>query len=241
MDNQVKTSDEAEQSPSTTKVPWVSLAIGLSTSLVLTTLFWIPSIAGNLLPSNIVARNVASQLVDWGFAISLIIVVLFGERKDIASMGFKPFTFETLYTAFGLVGFFFIGMIAWRLLVSPWFPDISLPAGQAATGELPEHFFLWFAPFALITASFAEEIIYRGYAMERLLTHFKNPLIALVLPHTAFALYHLKDGFENAVMLFFIGWIFTWYYYKSRNLTLLILAHFIIDLLAIVGRIAGIH
>lgn len=52
---------------------------------------------------------------------------------------------------------------------------------------------------------------------------------------------HLKDGFENAFMLFTIGWIFTWYYYKCRNLTLLILAHFIIDLLAIVGRIAGIH
>lgn len=241
MENQVKTSDEAGQSPNTATVPWVPLIIGLTISLVLTTLFWIPSIAGNLLPSNIVARNVASQLVDWGFAISLIIVVLFGERKPIASMGFKPFTFQTLYEAFGLVGFFFIGMIAWRLFVSPWFPDISLPAGQAATGELPEHFFLWFAPFALITASFAEEIIYRGYAMERLLTHFKNPLIALVLPHTAFALYHLKDGFENAVMLFFVGWIFTWYYYKSRNLTLLILAHFIIDLLAIVGRIAGIH
>ncbi|MEO1593944.1 MAG: type II CAAX endopeptidase family protein [Pseudomonadota bacterium] len=236
----MKTGDESEQYPNTTKTPWISLATGLSISLVLTTLFWIPSIVGNLLPSNIVARNVASQVVDWAFAISLIIVVLLGERKPIASMGFKPFTFQAMYEAFGLVGFFFIGMIAWRLLVSPWFPGISLPAGQAATGELPENFFLWFAPFALLTASFAEEIIYRGYAMERLLTHFKNPLIALVLPHTAFALYHLKDGFENAVMLFFVGWIFTWYYYKSRNLTLLILAHFIIDLLAIVGRIAGI-
>lgn len=237
----MKTNDEAAQSPNTTKTLWVSLAIGLLISLVLTTLFWIPSIAGNLLPSNIVARNIASQLVDWGFASSLIIVVLFWERKPFASMGFRPFTFQTLYEALGLVGFFFIGMIAWRLIVSPWFPDISLPAGPAATGELPANFFLWFAPFALITASFAEEIIYRGYAMERLLTHFKNPLVALVLPHTAFALYHLKDGVENAVMLFFVGWLFTWYYYKSRNLTLLILAHFTIDLLGVIGRIAGIH
>ena len=95
----MKTNDEAEQLPSTTKVPWIPLAIGLSVSLVLTTLFWIPSIAGNLLPGNIVARNVASQLVDWGFAISLIIVVLLGERKHIASMGFKPFSFQTLYEA----------------------------------------------------------------------------------------------------------------------------------------------
>lgn len=241
LENQVKMSDEAEQSPNTATVPWVPLVIGLTISIVLTTLFWIPSVAGNLLPQNIVSRNVASQLVDWVFAITLIVLVVLGERKPISSMGFKPLTSKTLYEAFGLVGFFFIGMIAWRFLVSPWFPDISLPAGQPATGELPKHFFLWFAPFALITASFAEEIIYRGCAMERLLTHFKNPLLGLALPHTAFALYHLKDGFENAVMIFCIGWLFTWYYYKIRNLTLLITAHFIIDFLAIVGRIAGIH
>ena len=241
MKNQMKMSDEAGPSSNSVTGRWIPLIIGLTISLVLTTLFWIPSIAGSFLPSNIVARNVASQFVDWGFAISLIIVVRLGERKHIASMGFKPLTFQTVYEAFGLVGFFFIGMIAWRLLVSPWFPDISLPAGQAATGELPEYFFFWFAPFALITASFAEEIIYRGYAMERLLAHCNNRLYALLLPHTAFALYHLKDGFENAVMLFCVGWIFTWYYYESRNLTLLILAHFVIDLLALVGRIAGIQ
>jgi putative exporter of polyketide antibiotics len=84
LENQVKTSDEAGQSPNTATVPWVPLIIGLIISLVLTTLFWIPSIAGNLLPSNIVVRNVVSQLVDWGFAISLIIVVRLGERKHIS-------------------------------------------------------------------------------------------------------------------------------------------------------------
>jgi len=217
------------------------LLLGIFISIVLTTIFWIPSIAGTLLPQNIVWRNVASQFVDWFYAIILIIVVIFGERKSISSMGFKKLTHVTLYESFGLVGFFFISMIAWRFLISPWFPEVTLPAGQTATGDLPNHFYYWFAPFALITASFAEEIIYRGYAMQRLLSYFKNPLPGLIIPHTAFALMHLKDGFENAVMIFFIGSLFTWYFYKTRNLTLLILAHFIIDLLAIVGRVVGIH
>lgn len=222
-------------------VPWGLLVTGITISIVLTTLFWFPSVAGNLLPHNIVWRNVASQLVDWLFASSLVLLVVFGERKHLDSMGFKPLSLETFYAALGLVGFFFIGMLAWKFLVSPWFPEISLPAGQAATGQLPKHFFFWFGPFALITASVAEEIIYRGYAMERLLTHFKNPFLGLVVPHTAFALMHLKDGVENAVMLFFLGWLFTWYFYKSRDLTLLIIAHFIIDLFAIVGSLAGIR
>jgi len=220
-------------------VQWPLLATGLTISIVFTSLFWIPSIAGTLLPSDIVLRNIASLLVDWSVAAALIILVVFGERRHISSMGFKPFTLKTLYEAFGLVGFFFMSMIAWKFLVSPWFPEVTLPAGQAATGALPWHFFYWFAPFALITASFAEEIIYRGYAMERLLTHVKSPLVGIAIPHTAFALMHLKDGFENAAMIFFIGWLFTWYYYKNRNLTLLITAHFIIDLFAIVGRAFG--
>ncbi|MEM6687945.1 MAG: CPBP family intramembrane glutamic endopeptidase [Planctomycetota bacterium] len=224
----------------TSKQPDKWLVLGLSLSLFATTLFWFPPVAGNLLPTGIVARNVCSQAIDWGVAFLLIAIVVFGECKPISSLGFKRPKIETLYEAFGLVGFFFIGMVGWKLLVSPWFPDIPLPSGKPAAGELPKHFFFWYAPLSLLTSSFAEEIIYRGYAMKRLLESFASPWPGILVPHTAFALMHLKDGLENAAMAFCIGSLMTWYFYKTKNLTLLILAHFIIDLLAIVGSLAGV-
>jgi membrane protease YdiL (CAAX protease family) len=218
-----------------------AVTVGLLIALVVTTLVWFPPIAGTLLPEPIVLRNVVSQLFDWGFVAILVVIVLYGERRSLRSLGFQPLTGQTLIEALGLTGFFMLGLVAWRFLVTPWFPELSLPAGDPATGSLPPGFYLWFAPFALVTASVAEEIIYRGYAMQRLLERFESPWPALLLPHIAFALYHLKDGVESAVSLLFLGALFTWYFYRTRNLTLLIAAHFMIDLLAVVGFSVGIR
>lgn len=214
---------------------------GLVVALVGTTLVWLPPVAGELLPEPIVARNVVSQLIDWLFVAVLLLLVGFGERRGLSSLGFRPLTVQTLVDALGLAGFFMLGLVAWRLVVSPWFPEVTLPAGDSAVGELPDGFHFWFAPLALVTASVAEEIIYRGYAMQRLLERFRSPWPALLLPHLAFALYHLKDGAESAVSLLVLGALFTWYFYRTRNLTLLIAAHFIIDLLALVGVFVGLR
>jgi membrane protease YdiL (CAAX protease family) len=215
--------------------------LGLWIALVLTTIIWFPPVAGQLLPEPIVLRNVVSQLLDWGFVGVLVMVVWFGERRRLKSLGFRPVTAQTLIDALGLAGFFMLGSVFWRLVISPWFPELALPAGDPAIGELPPGFYLWFAPLALITASVAEEVIYRGYAMQRLLERFERPWPALVLPHIAFSLYHLKDGVESAVSLLFLGALFTWYFYRTRNLTLLIAAHFMIDLMAVVGFAFGIR
>ena len=228
---------EGEAANEAAPVPWIPVSIGLFLALVATTVFWFPSVAGTVLPRDILWRNLFSQFADWFFAIALMLIVVVGERQPISSMGFKRPDSETLLGAFGLVGFFFLGLIAWKFAVDPWIPSISLPTGKPATGTLPKNFFYWFAPIALVTAAFAEEIIYRGYAMERLLKYFKNPLPAIVLPHTAFALMHLKDGFANALMVFAVGMLFTWFYFSSRNLTLLIIAHFIIDALAVIAEL----
>ena len=218
-------------------MPQMALAVGLTVSLVLTTVFWYPPIASALLPRDVFWRNVASQFADWFFAIILIALVRFGERKPISSLGFKRFDREAIYATLGLVGFFFLGMILWQFAIAPWLPTVAIPSGPPATGTLPPNFFTWFAPFALLTAGFAEEIIYRGYAMERLMTYCKSPLPAIVLPHTAFALMHLKDGFANTIMVFCVGSLFTWFYFSSRNLTLLIAAHLIIDAFAVLAEI----
>ena len=113
--------------------------------------------------------------------------------------------------------------------------------GGSSSGELPGHFFFWYAPLALVTASFCEEVIYRGYAMERLLLVFKRPWVAVLASHVAFVLYHLKDGVENVLCFSVLLLLFPLYYIRHRDLTMVIVAHAFIDLMAVIGHAAGVR
>ncbi|MBT3344172.1 MAG: CPBP family intramembrane metalloprotease [Gemmatimonadetes bacterium] len=212
---------------------------GLLVALVLTTLFWYPSVLSRVLPDDLVWRNLAQQAADWVFAVVLIGIVVLWERRPLSSLGFKPLTKTSFFTGLGLGGFFMAGIALWRYVVSPVFPDLG-SAPDDGGAALPSHFFYWYAPIALVTASFCEEVIYRGYAMERLLKVTSRPWIAVVLSHVAFVLYHFKDGWSKVAMLSVLGLLFPLYYIKFRDLTMTIVAHAFIDLMAIVGHVAGV-
>ena len=150
---------------------------GLFVALVLTTLFWWPSIASRLFPEDLVWRNVAAQAADWGFALILMVILVWWERRPLSSLGFKPLRLTNFCAGLGLGGFFMLGVVLWVYLISPLVPGLreqGLDSG-GSSAALPRQFFLWYAPFAWITASFCEEVVYRGYAMERLLSVTETP------------------------------------------------------------------
>ena len=213
----------------------LSHVVGLTIALGLTTILWLPSIMGRILPDDLVWRNVAAQGIDWAFAITLVLIVLFWERRTLASLGFKDLNLETLATGLGLGGFLMLGIVAWSWGIAPYLGVSELE--NKASSSLPPHFYLWFAPLSLITASVAEEIIYRGYAMERLLKLGVSPLLTVVITQIAFALYHLKDGMSSVLMVATIGSLFALYYVWTRNLWVTIIGHFFVDALAIAGHV----
>ena len=215
---------------------------GLFVALGLTTLFWWPSIASRLLPDSLVWRNVAAQAVDWLFCLVLMGIVLYWERRPLSSLGFKPLTSQNLAAGLGLGGFAMVGLVLWKFAVEPLLPELNPQTrGGSGSGELPGHFFYWYAPLALVTASFCEEVIYRGYAMERLLLVFKRPWVAVLLSHIAFVLYHLKDGIENVLCFSVLLLLFPLYYLRYRDLTMVIVGHAFIDLMAVIGHAAGVR
>jgi uncharacterized protein len=210
---------------------------GLFVALIGTTVLWYPTVISRLLPEDLVWRNVAQQATDWAFAVVLVGIVVVWERRPLSSLGFKPLTKANFFAGLGLGGFTMLGIAGWRYLVAPVIPDL----GSAAAGTgLPGHFFYWYAPLALVTASLCEEVIYRGYAMERLLHVTGRPWIAVALPHVAFVLYHIKDGWDKVAMLSVVALLFPLYYVRFRDLTMTIVAHAFIDLMAVVGQIAGV-
>jgi len=208
--------------------------VGLAIALVVTTVAWYPPVLGPLLPEGFVLRNLAQQGIDWAFALILVAIVVFWERQPLSSMGFKKLGRENLAGGLGLGGFVMLGIVAWTLIAS------RLRDSSMGMDAPPAGFFYWYAPLALITAGFSEEVIYRGYAMERLLGMFKSPWPALLLTHAAFSLMHIKDGWPKVIMVATVGFLFTWWYYRNRDLTMNIVGHLFVDAMALVGAIFGI-
>jgi uncharacterized protein len=82
---------------------------------------------------------------------------------------------------------------------------------------------------SMLRAGIAEEVFYRGFAIERLQTLAGSKLLAGLLPLAIFALAHYRQGLGGIIAAFVLGGIFTWFYMKFRDLVANITAHFLGD------------
>ena len=88
--------------------------------------------------------------------------------------------------------------------------------------------------FTALTAGIVEEFIFRGYMQPRLDIIFKNPYVAILLSSLLFGLLHIGYGtLVNVIGPFLIGLIFACYYWKFRNIKVLIICHFLWDFVLI--------
>lgn len=93
--------------------------------------------------------------------------------------------------------------------------------------------------FTLVTAGVMEELVFRGYMMPRLALLFKNKWLPILVSAVLFGLIHLGWGtIQNVAVPFFIGIIFAVFYERYRNIKLLMLCHFLWDLLVLSVNLA---
>jgi membrane protease YdiL (CAAX protease family) len=84
--------------------------------------------------------------------------------------------------------------------------------------------------FIALTAGVTEELIFRGYLLTRLEQLFKNNNVAIIVSSLLFSALHYKYGsLHELIFAFLIGFIFSVYYVKYRNIKAIILVHFLID------------
>lgn len=213
---------------------------GIIFALVGVQLLWWPAIADLWLPADLITRNLASQAMDWACALFLVFLVTICERERMRSLGFRRLDVETFAAGMGLGAFFMIGSILLLLVWKAVWQEQATSAEGADPSNLPFYFVYWYPLLALATAAIAEEIIFRGYALERLLRLNVNPVLAIIMVQFAFSLYHVKDGPLAMVTAALVGALFSIYYARYRNLTMTIVAHALVDALAIVGYFASI-
>jgi uncharacterized protein len=82
---------------------------------------------------------------------------------------------------------------------------------------------------SMLRAGVAEEIFYRGFAIERLQSLTGSKLVAGLAPLTIFAVSHYRQGLGGMLAVFVLGGILTAFYMKFRDLVANITAHFFAD------------
>jgi uncharacterized protein len=88
---------------------------------------------------------------------------------------------------------------------------------------------LWVVTLVMLRAGVAEEIFYRGYAIERLQSLSGSTIVAWLVPLTLFAAAHFRQGLGGLIVAFVLGGVFSAFYMKFRDLLANITAHFLGD------------
>jgi len=91
---------------------------------------------------------------------------------------------------------------------------------------------LWLVVVIVCRAGFVEELIYRGFAIERLSAMGWPRSAAALFPLTIFSLLHYTGGVVNILLAFVLGGILAAFYLWRRDLVANIIAHFLVDFVA---------
>jgi len=96
--------------------------------------------------------------------------------------------------------------------------------------------------FCALTAGVTEEIIFRGYIQPRLQIIFRSPFLGILTSSVLFGLLHYGYGTAiNMITTFFIGFVFAFYYCQFRNIKVLIIFHFLWDLMVFYSLLKHYH
>ncbi|ULQ55707.1 CPBP family intramembrane metalloprotease [Flavihumibacter rivuli] len=81
-----------------------------------------------------------------------------------------------------------------------------------------------------ITAAFCEEVVFRGFILERIKVLTGKNWLAILLSAVAFALIHLYQGPSGITITFLAGILFGWLFIRTGyNLWVCIIAHGLVD------------
>lgn len=175
---------------------------------------------------------VVNELVFWALVAAVLLYVTRIERRPLASIGFiRPRLADiAIAVAAGLLIVALLGVL--YLVV---FPRLGWDETQQFQPLLAVPF--WLRLVTVVRAAVSEEILFRGYALERTRELTGSRAAAGLFTWGVFTIDHLGYwGWHHLVIAGLAGGLLTLLYLWRGNLWVNILAHFIIDA---VGFLAG--
>jgi membrane protease YdiL (CAAX protease family) len=171
------------------------------------------------------AHLVAHEAAWWALVAAMLAYVRRVERRPLASIGLRrPGLAElAIGVAAGLALVVVLGAI--YLAVAG---DEAQLEGLLATPA-------WWRAISVVRAAISEEILFRGYAVERTLERTRSRAAAVALPCMVFALAHVEPwGWSHVIVAGTGGLLFALLYLWRRNLWVSIVAHLIVDGIAMI-------
>ena len=172
-----------------------------------------------------VRNMIGYELIWWTLVTLVLLFVRYLERRPLTSIGFrKPGIWNILIgIASGLV--ILAGLVFIYYVV---FPALHVSEDQQMSQLVATPY--WWRFITVVRAAVAEEIFFRGYAIERLQELTGSVKFAGAFSCIVFAVEHV--GFWNwshILIAGFAGIILTVLYIWRRNLWVNMIAHFVVD------------
>jgi len=166
----------------------------------------------------------------------IILATWWGCSRSFADLGFQIGTWSQL--TIGLIGAFVVLYLidVWSEIrnaqkieetKNKWLKDVPI---LPTTFDEFKHFL-----FVAFTAGVCEEIIFRGFFINYFLAINENNTLgnwlAVVIPAFLFAIGHMYQGGKAVAKILVMAILFGWVYLLTQSLLLLMLIHFLVDVL----------
>lgn len=165
---------------------------------------------------------IARELAILGLAALLIWIVTAKERLPLSSIGIR---FDRLGRSLGwgvlLAALSIVAAVVCLAVYSAI--GVSYGEGEGISRALPV------TALVVVRAGIAEEVFYRGFAIERLQSLTGSKWIAAAISLVLFAAFHFRQGLAGVVLAFALGAVLTGFYLWKRDLIANMAGHFLVD------------
>jgi membrane protease YdiL (CAAX protease family) len=174
-------------------------------------------------------RFAAYEFIWWALVVLLLSYISWGERRSLTSIGLRRPSIRNILIGIASGIVIFGGLVGIYLVILPALHFKEDPrVTQVMNLMLAKP--IWWRLTLIVRGTIAEEIIFRGYAVERLQELTGSVSIAGIISCTIFALEHLGVRSWGHVMIAgFAGAMLTLLYIWRRNLWVNTIAHFVPD------------
>ena len=203
--------------------------LGLSLSLAAPAIFVLFIIPIFIKPNvNEPFSTLVSFGIFWGLAFAVLVFTRVVENLPLTTIGWKPLSSKSALLAIGLGILLSLLVPILTLLVSTIFP----PSNSGTVTQVASDFSWWILLLSVFTAGVTEEILFRGYALERLQEVTGSKWISGLISLVFFVVVH-ATGWNIAHIIGVVlplGIIMNGLYFWQRNLLFVMIVHIAINL-----------